>query len=337
VNAIYSLPVTEEDGAVRLDRWLRRRFPHLSQGQVEKLIRTGQIRVDGARAKASDRLAAGQMIRIPPLPTSTPKGEESSRLSQKDEEFVRSLVIYRDDDLIAINKPHGLAVQGGTKTLRHLDGLLDGLRFDSEERPKLVHRLDRDTSGVMVIARHPAAAAALSAAFKSRDTDKIYWAVTIGVPHPQLGEIRSWIKKAGGPREGDQELMRPAAHREEGAVFAITDYVVLAEAARKAAWVALKPLTGRTHQLRFHMLEVETPILGDPKYKTAKEVPGGLAQALHLHARALRLPHPNGKKTFSIIAPLPPHMEETFEAFGFDARDAKDPFAAFEQKRGRGK
>lgn len=333
-GAVYSLPVTEEDGQVRLDRWLRRRFPHLGQGQVEKLIRTGQIRVDGARAKASDRLQAGQMVRIPPFPSAGEKSE-SGKLSAKDEEYVRALVIHRDDDVIAINKPPGLAVQGGTKTTRHLDALLDGLRFDSDEKPKLVHRLDRDTSGVMLIARHPAAAAALSAAFKSRDTDKIYWAITKGVPNPQLGEIRSWIKKSAGPREGDQELMRPAAHREEGAVFAITDYVVMSEAARKAAWVALKPLTGRTHQLRFHMLEIGTPILGDPKYKNDRQAPGGLAHALHLHARAIRLPHPATGKNFTVTAPLPRHIAESFKAFGFDEREAKNPFAAFDQEKRR--
>src|SRR5262245_32782530 len=194
MNAVYSLPVTREDGEVRLDRWLRRRFPHLGQGRVEKLIRTGQVRVDGARAKASDRVTEGQMIRIPPFPTAE-KREEGSTLSPKDEEFVRALVIHRDDDVIAINKPHGFAVQGGTKTTRHLDGLLEGLRFDAEDKPKLVHRLDRDTSGVMVVARHPAAAAALSAAFKSRDTEKIYWAVVLGAPNPPLGEIRGWMKK----------------------------------------------------------------------------------------------------------------------------------------------
>jgi 23S rRNA pseudouridine955/2504/2580 synthase len=328
MNAVYSLPVTKEDGEVRLDRWLRRRFPHLGQGQVEKLIRTGQVRVDGARAKASDRVTEGQQVRIPPFPTAEKRAEGQSDLSEKDEAFVRSLVIYRDDDLIAINKPHGLAVQGGTKTVRHLDGLLDGLRFDAEDKPKLVHRLDRDTSGVMLLARHPAAAAALSAAFKSRDTEKIYWAVVIGAPNPPLGEIRGWMKKAGGPRDGDREMMRRAVHREPEAVFAITDYTTLGDAGRKAAWMALKPLTGRTHQLRFHMAEIGNAIVGDPKYKCDRPTPGGLAHALHLHARAIRLPHPNGK-SFSITAPLPPHMKATFEALGFDEREAKDPFAAF--------
>lgn len=327
MNAVYSLPVTKEDGEVRLDRWLRRRFPHLGQGQVEKLIRTGQVRVDGARAKASDRVSEGQSIRIPPFPT-TEKRDETSPLAAKDQDYVRSLVIYRDDDLIAINKPHGLAVQGGTKTVRHLDALLEGLRFDAEEKPKLVHRLDRDTSGVMVLARHPAAAAALSAAFKSRDTEKVYWAVVLGAPNPPLGEIRGWMKKAPGQRDSDREMMRRAAHREEGAVFAITDYTTLADAGRKAAWMALKPLTGRTHQLRFHMAEIGNSIVGDPKYKCDRPTPGGLAHALHLHARALRLPHPSGK-TFSIAAPLPSHMKATFDALGFDEREAKDPFAAF--------
>ncbi|MGE3302673.1 MAG: pseudouridine synthase [Hyphomonadaceae bacterium] len=326
--SVYSLPVLEEDGAVRLDRWLRRRFPHLGQGQVEKLIRTGQVRVDGARAKASDRVSAGQMIRIPPFPQSAPRGEAEARVSAQDEKFVRSLVLHRDDHLIAINKPAGLAVQGGTKTARHLDALLDGLRFESEHRPKLIHRLDRDTSGVLLLARHPAAAAALGEAFRSRETDKIYWAVTLGAPHPEQGEIRGWMKKAPGARDGDRELMRAAEHGEREAVFAITDYATMARAGGKTAWVALKPLTGRTHQLRFHMAEIGCAIAGDPKYKTDRPMPGGLEPMLHLHARALRLPHPAGG-VFSVTAPLPAHMKTAFELLGFSERDGRDPFEAF--------
>jgi 23S rRNA pseudouridine955/2504/2580 synthase len=328
LSAVYSLPVTEEDGEVRLDRWLRRRFPHLRQAQVEKLIRTGQVRVDGARARAGERLHAGQMVRIPPFP----KAAEEPRapgLSAKDQDFVRSLVIHRDEDVIAINKPAGLAVQGGPKTMRHLDALLDGLKFDAAARPKLVHRLDRDTSGVLVLARHPAAAAALSKAFRSRESEKIYWAITLGVPRPASGEIRGWMKKAAGARESDRELMRRAAHGEPEAQFAITDYAVISEAGGRAAWVALKPLTGRTHQLRLHMAEIGCAIAGDPKYRGDRPMPGGLAPRLHLHARALRLPHPKGG-VLSLVADLPPHMKEAFAALGFDEREARDPYAAFE-------
>jgi 23S rRNA pseudouridine955/2504/2580 synthase len=328
-HAVYSLPVTNEDGEVRLDRWLRRRFPHLGQGQVEKLIRTGQVRVDGGRAKASDRVSAGQMVRIPPLPAKAEQRDQNY-IPRKDLEFVRRLVIHQDDDIIVIDKPPGLAVQGGTKTTRHLDGLLEGLKFDADAKPKLVHRLDRDTSGVMLLARHPAAAQKLAESFRTRDAEKLYWAITLGVPSPNQGEIRGWMKKAPGARDADRELMRAAEHGEEGAVFAITDYAVMAQAARKAAWVALSPHTGRTHQLRFHMAEKGTPIAGDPKYKNDKPHPGGLAEMLCLHARAIRFTHPNGKP-FEIKAPLPEHMAEAFVLFGFDERDGKDAFAAFRE------
>jgi 23S rRNA pseudouridine955/2504/2580 synthase len=334
MNAIYTMPVTAEDGDVRLDRWFRRRFPHLNQGQVEKMIRTGQVRVDGARAKASDRLSAGQMIRIPPLPHAAVKKKaedaetRSARLSDEDEAFIKSLVIHRDDDLIVLNKPHGIPTQGGPKVFTHIDALLDGLRFGSKERPKLIHRLDRDTSGVLVVARHPAAAAKLAEAFRQRTTRKIYWALVLGAPRPTAGEIRGWMKKSTNGRDTDRELMRRATHGEKDAVFAITDYVVLSEAARKVSWVAFKPVTGRTHQLRFHATEMGHQIVGDPKYRGDRPTPFGLEEKLHLHARALEIPHPKGH-LFKIIAPLPPHMKAAFDLLGFDEREVSDPFAAF--------
>src|SRR5690606_18720628 len=222
--------------------------------------------------KASDRIVPGQRVRVPPLPDATPRPAPGT-LSQKDEEFIRSLVIHRDDDVIVLNKPHGLAVQGGAKTTRHIDGLLDGLKFDSDKRPKLVHRLDRDTSGCLVLARHPRAAAFLGEAFRDRDTDKIYWAIVAGAPRPKVGELRSWIRKAPGARDADREMMVRAVQTDEGAVHAVTQYVVLSEAAQRAAWVALRPVTGRTHQLRFHMAEMGHAIAGDPKYKCDRPTP----------------------------------------------------------------
>ena len=327
MNAIYTLPVTAEDGEVRLDRWFRRRFPHLSQGQVEKMIRTGQVRGDGARAKASDRVGAGQMIRIPPLPPATAK-VKTGKLSEEDEAFIQSLVIHRDDDVIVLNKPHGLATQGGMKTTRHVDALLEGLRFGAD-KPKLIHRLDRDTSGVLVLGRNPAAAAALAEAFRKRTTRKIYWAIVAGAPRPPAGEIRGWMKKAPGAKDADREMVRRAVHGEADAQFAITDYAVLSEAASKAAWVALKPLTGRTHQLRFHMAELGHSIVGDPKYTSHRQAPEGLEHKLHLHARAIEIPHPKGK-LLKVIAKLPDHMRASFDALGFDERDARNPFEAFE-------
>lgn len=331
MRAVETIAVTKDDGETRIDRWFRRRYPHLTQGQIEKLIRTGQVRVDGARVKASDRVGPGQSVRVPPLPDATPR--PPAGMSGKDMDFVRSLVIHKDADLIVLNKPFGLAVQGGTKTIHHLDGLLDGLTFDAEKRPKLVHRLDRDTTGCLVLARHPRAAAFLGEAFRDRDTDKIYWAIVLGSPRPKVGEIRGWMRKAPGVHDADREMMQQCLQTDEGAAHAITQYSVVSEAAGRAAWMALRPVTGRTHQLRFHMAGIGHAIAGDPKYKCDREAPGGLEPKLMLHARALRLPHPSGGE-LNISAPLPPHLMAAFDALGFDERDARDPFAPFQGARG---
>jgi len=330
MKAVETVEVTSDDGVTRIDRWFRRRYPHLSQGQIEKLIRTGQVRVDGARVKASDRVEPGQKVRVPPLPDGASRPPEG--MSGADVDFIRSLVIHKDADVIVLNKPAGLAVQGGTKTTRHLDALLPGLKFDAEGRPKLVHRLDRDTSGCLVIARHPRAAAFLGEAFRDRDTDKIYWAIVLGAPRPKIGELRSWMRKAPGPRDADREMMIPAKQTEEGAVHAVTQYVSLSEAAQEAAWVALRPVTGRTHQLRFHMAEFGHAIAGDPKYRSDRPTPGGLERQLLLHARAIRLPHPSGGE-LKVQAPLAPHMVAAFDLLGFDEREERNPFAPFEGNR----
>lgn len=333
MRSVETVEVGPDDGVARIDRWLRRRYPHLTQGQIEKLIRTGQVRVDGARVKASDRVSPGQTVRIPPLPEATPRAAPGT-LSAKDEAYVRALVLHKDDDVIVLNKPAGLAVQGGAKTGRHLDALLDGLKFDAEKRPKLVHRLDRDTSGCLVLARHPRAAAALGEAFRDRDTDKIYWAIVLGSPRPKVGEIRGWMRKAPGVHDADREMMQQCVQTDEGAVHAITQYVVLSVTAGRASWVALRPVTGRTHQLRFHMAEIGHAIAGDPKYKCDRPTPNGLEHALQLHARALRLPHPSGGE-LSVVAPLPPHMRAAFESLGFDERDGRDPFEPFQGSTAR--
>jgi 23S rRNA pseudouridine955/2504/2580 synthase len=331
MRSVETVEVSRDDGTPRIDRWLRRRYPHLTQGQIEKLIRTGQVRVDGARVKASDRVEPGQSVRIPPLPEPGERPAPTG-LSKKDEDFVRSLVIHRDEDVIVLNKPAGLAVQGGAKTTRHLDALMEGLKFDAEKKPKLVHRLDRDTSGVLVLARHPRAAAALGDAFRDRDTMKVYWAIVVGSPRPKAGEIRGWMRKAPGAREADRERMVKAVQTDEGAVHAVTQYAVLSEAAQRAAWMALRPVTGRTHQLRFHMAEIGHAIAGDPKYTCDRPTPNGLAGALQLHARAIRLPHPSGGD-LDVSAPLPAHMKAAFDLLGFSEKDAKNPFEPFEDAR----
>ncbi|MBW8269795.1 RluA family pseudouridine synthase [Caldovatus aquaticus] len=317
-TAIQHRSVAPEEADTRLDRWFRRHFPRLTQGALQKMLRTGQIRVDGKRAEAGTRLLAGQQIRIPPLPEG-PALEAPRRpprpVSPEEARLLERMVLYRDASVIVLNKPHGLAVQGGPGLTRHLDAMLDALRFGQEERPRLVHRLDRDTSGVLVLARSAAAAAKLAAAFRGRDVEKIYWAVAVGRPAPAAGRIDLPLARQSGPRG---ERTAPAEPGADKAARAVTDYRVLDAAQRRAAWLELRPLTGRTHQLRVHCAQgLGTPILGDGKYGGAAAMIEGLPPLLHLHARALRLPHPEGG-VLEVAAPLPPHMEETFAFLGFD-------------------
>ena len=321
--------VSPKEEGVRLDKWVKRRL-QVTQGQIEKLLRTGQIRVDGSRAKSNTRLEAGQEVRLPPVRSEKKSKPKDTSASEADRRFMKDIILYEDDEMIALNKPAGIAVQGGTKMKRHIDGMLGALSDKDGMKPKLVHRLDKDTSGVLLVGKTPASTARLSDLFRGREMQKVYWAVTVRVPNPPAGQIRSWMKKGtGGAMGADREMMLPAHQGEEGARHAVTDYVVVTTAARRAAWVALRPQTGRTHQLRFHMLEIETSILGDGKYATAREAPSGVGSGLHLHARALVIPKERGKP-ITITAPLPPHMKETFSALGFDEREAgADPLELF--------
>jgi 23S rRNA pseudouridine955/2504/2580 synthase len=328
VGQVVNIDVTADEDDTRLDRWLKRKFHGLTQGQIEKSLRKGEIRVDGARAKSNTRLKAGQSVRIPPM--SAPDADDdrprpaAGKVKNSDADMMRSLVIYEDDNIIALNKPFGLAVQGGTGTTRHIDALSRALVPDTAEKPRLVHRLDRDTTGVLVLAKTVGVANKLGRMFRERDLEKIYWAVTIGTPHPRDGEIRGWMIKSTGPGD-DKEKMRSAAQNEKGAVHAATQYSVVSDAGQKAAWVALKPETGRTHQLRFHMAEIGTAIVGDRKYTSTREAPSGLADGLHLHARALRLPQEHGP-SIDLQADLPPHMQKTFDVLGFNLNDVDSPF-----------
>jgi 23S rRNA pseudouridine955/2504/2580 synthase len=317
-----TVTVLDADATLRLDRWFKRHYPALAHGRLEKLLRTGRIRVDGKRAQAGDRVAPGQAILIPPLgemtapaPRAPPQGRPG------DEAMLRNAVLHRDAGVIVLNKPPGLAVQGGSGTERHLDGLLDALRFGSDVRPRLVHRLDKETSGVLVIACTTAAAAFLTRAFREKTTRKIYWAIVVGLPKPTQGRIDLPLAKLPG-REGE----RVRADAEEGK-RAVTYYRMIDNAGTSASWLALLPVTGRTHQLRAHCAAIGTPILGDAKYGEAAAhlagVPG--SRKLHLHARSLSIPHPLGG-TLSVIAPLPPHMDRTWEFFGFPD-EVEDPFA----------
>ena len=328
MRQVLTLEVAPGEDGVRLDRWFRRRWPQLGQGQIQRLLRSGQIRVDGGRAKADTRLLAGAQVRVPPLPDAPPP-EVREALTERDAAFARALVIWEDDEVLALNKPSGLAVQGGTKTTRHVDRLLSAWG-EGPERPKLVHRLDRDTSGVLLLGKTPAAAARLSGAFAKRKAKKTYWAIVSGNPHPPQGLIELPLVKKG---VGDRELVVPADPKEFGAEPADTEYVTISRAAGRAAWLALRPLTGRTHQLRAHMKAIGHPILGDPKYSDEKagELSGNLK--LQLHARRLILPHPGGGMLV-IEAPMSPELKAGFAHFGFDEHEADpEPFGRLQRRR----
>ncbi|MEJ0016209.1 MAG: RluA family pseudouridine synthase [Acetobacteraceae bacterium] len=322
--AVAARIVTEDEADIRLDRWFRRHFPGLTQGAIQKLCRTGQVRVDGHRAEAATRLAAGQSVRIPPLPAA-PTVQARPEIDPHAASDLQRLVIYRDDHLLVLNKPHGLPVQGGPGITHHLDAQLDALRFGASDRPRLVHRLDRDTSGVLLLARTPGTAAKLAAAFRTREVEKTYWAVTARRPIPSEGRIDLPLRRIGGARGERTEV---ADRDDKEAARAITDYRTLDHAGQKLAWLELRPLTGRTHQLRVHCVAIGAPILGDVKYARPDQnnafsaTVEGLSSELHLHARALRLPHPAGG-TLLVEADLPPHMTQTFRTLGFHASAAR--------------
>ena len=324
MTGVRSLPVEEAEAGLRLDRWFKQHFPDLGHGRLEKLLRTGQIRVDGKRAKSGTRLESGQSVRIPPLSSSSPSNSpvasatrrQRPKLSAREIQDLQDTVLHKDEWLIAIDKPAGLAVQGGTGQTRHLDAMLEALRFEASEAPRLVHRLDKDTSGVLLLARSAAAARALAQTFKGKEARKIYWAAVAGVPRAKRGRIDLPLGKLPGPA-GE----KVAADAERGKE-AVTLYQVAARHGRTAAWLVLCPLTGRTHQLRAHCAALGHPILGDGKYGGASAFREGLGEAgrqLQLHAREIALPHPADGTTLRVTAPLPLHMAETWETLGFDA------------------
>ena len=328
--SVQHVAVTEDEADIRLDRWLRRRFPTLGQASIQKWCRTGQIRVDGARIEASTHLQPGQQVRIPPLPAPPKPGPDAVKERPVDP-YVRAqldaMVLYRDDAVIVLDKPHGLAVQGGPGITHHLDGMLDAFREAGGPRPKLVHRLDRDTSGVLVLARTPGTAAKLAAAFRGRDVRKTYWAVVAGRPVPVEGRLDLPLVRIGGTRGERTAIAEPG---DKEAARAVTDYRTLDNAAQRLAWLELRPVTGRTHQLRVHCVALRAPILGDLKYQEPDQngafgaIVDGLSNKLHLHARALDVPHPAGGRLV-VEAPLPRHMQDTFRMLGFSAAPAKPP------------
>ncbi len=348
MSGVQTIRVGEDEGDQRLDRWLKKKFPQLGQIAIEKLCRTGQLRIEGGRVKPATRIEAGQEVRIPPLPDAAPvaarpRGEDA-RVVDADAAMIQAAVLWKDEHIIALNKPPGLPSQGGSgQGSRHVDGLTRALMFGFKDRPKLVHRLDKDTSGILLLARTDRIARALSEAFRLRSTRKIYWAAVAGVPHPRMGTVRYGLVKAPGHgRGGEGEKMIAVHPRDidatEGAKRATTDYAVLDALGTRASWCALVPITGRTHQLRAHMAELGHPIVGDGKYGGSgqenlgdgwgAQLGGEISRKLHLHARSLSFDHPITKKRITLTAPLPDHMERTWNTLGWHAADVPDdPFA----------
>jgi 23S rRNA pseudouridine955/2504/2580 synthase len=314
-TAVQTVRVSADEAGMRVDRFLEAKFPGLSFSHIHRVIRKGELRVNGKRVDGKDRLEAGQAVRIPPMKLAAPKPEPAEG-DEKTSAFLKSITLYEDADVLVLNKPMGLAVQGGSGTTRHVDGMLDVMRDASGQRPRLVHRLDKDTAGCLLVAKTRFAASSLAKVFRSREARKIYWALVAGVPKPHQGRISTFLAKE--ERE-DESVMRIARHGEEGASHAVTYYAVVETSAQQLAWVSLKPVTGRTHQLRAHLAHIGHPIVGDPKYfnKENWQLPGGIQNRLHLLARRIVVPHPRGG-VIDVTAPLPPHMVQSFNLLGLD-------------------
>ena len=324
---VEQIKVEDGEAGMRLDRWFKTRFPGLGFGHLQKLLRSGQVRVDGGRVKADSRVEPGMMVRIPPMDVDMkgsggPLTAKSIR-GQEDGDVLRQMLLYEDDKVFVFNKPAGLAVQGGSGVVRHLDDMLEAWRNKKGEKPRLVHRLDRDTAGVLVVARSRLAAMKLAEAFRARDTVKTYWALVKGVPPKREDKISTWLVKEQTP---DGDRMRIAKHGEKGADHAVTYYRIIEQAAQAMTWLEMQPYTGRTHQLRVHAAYLGCPILGDPKYFEADtnwDFPGGMQNKLHLLARRIVIPHPD-KGVIDVTAPMPAHMRQSWNLIGFDEAAGDD-------------
>ncbi|MBS3651429.1 RluA family pseudouridine synthase [Pseudaminobacter sp. 19-2017] len=323
---VEQIKVEDGEAGMRLDRWFKAHYPGLGFGHLQKLLRSGQVRVDGARAKADTRVEPGQTIRIPPLDVDR-KGDapltQRTMRGVEDGEALSRMLLYEDDKVFVFDKPAGLAVQGGSGVTRSVDSMLEAFRNKKGEKPRLVHRLDRDTSGVLVVARTRLAAMKLAEAFRGRDAKKKYWALVKGVPKKRDDKISTWLVKEQTP---DGDRMRVARHGEEGADHAVSYYRVVEQAGQALAWLEMEPYTGRTHQLRVHAAHIGHPIIGDPKYFEADqnwEFPGGIQNRLHLHARRIVIPHPE-RGVIDVTAQLPPHMRQSWNLLGFDDASAED-------------
>ncbi len=340
-DKVLTIAIGDDEAGMRVDRWFRRRYPELPQTHLNKIVRKGEVRVDGKRVEVSTRLEAGQAVRVPPLrPPEKPKPGTPKIADPADIAALSAMTLFEDKDILVLDKPYGLAVQGGSGTKRHIDGMLESLADRHGNRPVLVHRLDRDTSGVLLCAKSRKMASELGALFRARETRKIYWALVEGVPKPSEGRISMFLAKGEGmgdergAKHVDLERMRVAKHGDPDAQHSVTLYATVDAVLPRLAWLSLRPITGRTHQLRAHCEAIGHPIIGDPKYNRRPEkdparkdplraVPPGLEPKLHLLARRLVLPHPRGGR-IDVTAPLPPHMKKSFDMFGFVA-PKRDP------------
>ncbi|EKF18409.1 RluA family pseudouridine synthase [Nitratireductor pacificus] len=323
---VQQMEVQKDEADMRLDRWFKVHFPGLGFGHLQKLLRSGQVRVDGGRAKADTRVKAGQMVRIPPLAVDRKGSDGMTARSLRDTgdaEALSQMLLYEDPKVFVFNKPAGLAVQGGSGVHRHVDDMLEAWRNKKGEKPRLVHRIDRDTSGVLVVARTRQAAMRLAEAFRARETKKTYWALVKGVPKQREGRISTWLVKEQTP---DGDRMRVTKHGEPDSDHAVSNYRLIEQAGMTLSWLEMEPYTGRTHQLRVHAAHIGCPIIGDPKYFEADqnwEFPGGLQNRLHLHARRIVIPHPDQGR-IDVTAPLPPHMRQSWNLLGFEESAAED-------------
>ncbi|MFQ5467921.1 MAG: RluA family pseudouridine synthase, partial [Kiloniellaceae bacterium] len=337
MSGVQTITVSAGEADQRLDRWLRQRFPDLGHGALQRLLRTGQVRVDGRRVKAGARLAPGQVVRVPPMPAAAPPPATQrpkcapAPIEAADAAALRDAVLHRDDFVIAIDKPAGLAVQGGTGQRRHLDAMLEALRFERAEAPRLVHRLDKDTSGVLLLARDAAAARALTGAFRDKTAHKIYWALVAGVPSPKRGYVDMALAKQPMRGGGERVSAAGADGKPALSVYAVAATAALGRGQPSVALLVLMPLTGRTHQLRAHCAALGTPIVGDGKYGGRQAFPEGLearlgpawGRRLMLHAREIALPHPDDGTTLRVAAPPPAHLAVALERRDRDPRLAE--------------
>lgn len=320
---VETVTVTADENGMRVDRFLEARFPGLSFSHIQRIVRKGELRVNGKRADSKDRLEEGQSVRIPPLKLDTPKlPGHLSEAEQKTLQALKDMTLFEDADVLVLNKPAGLAVQGGSGTTRHIDQMLEVLRDAKGQKPRLVHRIDKETAGCLLVAKTRFAATALTGSFRHRSARKIYWALVAGVPKPKQGRISTYLAK---DESEEDSIMRVAKHGDDGASHAVTYYAVVETSGQKLAWVSLKPVTGRTHQLRAHMAHIGHAIVGDPKYFNIEnwQLPGGLQNRLHLLARRIVIPHPRGG-VIDVSAPLPPHMLQSWNLLGLE-HDRFDP------------